>query len=510
MNSWEKAYELFLSFYSKINRVLIISMKYNIFLYLSKIFVDNSADSELYNYYINQYKKIIFNYNDPTIDIFQLIPYIFGVDLDIIYYESTNDDELEMKIMSFGIKKDKSSFDKISIIYFFNYYFIGYQKKDYDNNKKILESVTRKLNEMPIIKYTKEDKIFCNECDKIVDCIELINENNRGICFQCLNKEIDDYLNKRINYIREDYKDGYIDYSFYLRPIDLILKEPLSIKDNIENDVITINNIDYYLLFEETFSQRISILYKKTSLKNSININNNIITDNGNDKEEGENICSICQRQENILASSCGCKFCEDCLYEIFSNITKNQMILNGYEKMKLLLNDSGRCPKCQKTLNMQYLTMLFEGMGKEFGNEYDEAKKRMQILCKTLCFICEKKLKDENNLEVPNKAKKKYNLYKLNVMINKHCIKKNKINEILNNDNGDDYEKENEIDYCDAPHIICTDCYKKNRVGKIKNISEIEYKVMQCNICGIQHYVSVKEWDRWNKNEVCCRCNIF
>ena len=25
-----------------------------------------------------------------------------------------------------------------------------------------------------------------------------------------------------------------------------------------------------------------------------------------------------------------------------------------------------------------------------------------------------------------------------------------------------------------------------------------------------MRHYISVKEWDKWNKHEVCCKCNIF
>jgi hypothetical protein len=150
---------------------------------------------------------------------------------------------------------------------------------------------------------------------------------------------------------------------------------------------------------------------------------------------------------------------------------------------------------------------MLFEEKGKDFGNEYNNAKIRMKNYCKTICFICEKKFDNEKSLEVSHNSKK--DLFQINVMINKHCIKKGKINEIINNDEND-YEKENEIDYCDTPHIVCFDCYKKNKGGKIKKIKEINYKVMMCSICGIQHYVSVKDWDRYNKNDVCCKCDIF
>ena len=519
INLWEKAYDLYLSFYTKISQVLIIYIKYNIFLYLSKIYSDND-NKEIYINYINQYKKIIFNYNDPTLDILQLIPYIYGVKLDLIYLENINEDEFEMKKISFDCGKiDKNNYEKINIIYFNNYYSIGYQKKDFESNSALNELIKKNINKISPIQYIKKDndKIYCEVCEKNVDCVELISDNNKGICSQCLNTEIDEHLNKRISYINEDYKDNYIDYSYYLRPIELVLNEPLSIKDNIENNSIIIRSIDYYLLFEESFSQRISELFKKNTLKNSIlnnnkeinDINNNInnIINNISTNNNDYNACSMCQKSDDILASSCGCKYCEDCLYELLVNITNNEMILNGYEKMQLLLNDSGKCPNCQKMLNLQYLTMLFEERGKEFGNEYNNAKKRMKNYCKTMCFICEKKFNNEKSLEVSHNSKK--DLLQINVMINKHCIKKSKINEIINNDEND-YEKENEIDYCDTPHIICFDCYKKNKGGKVKKIREIQYKVMMCNICGIQHYVSVKDWERWNKNDVCCKCEIF
>ena len=89
--------------------------------------------------------------------------------------------------------------------------------------------------------------------------------------------------------------------------------------------------------------------------------------------------------------------------------------------------------------------------------------------------------------------------------MINKHCI--NDTKKIIDNFNS---EKEKEIDYCDINHVVCLSCFKKNKTVKIKEIDNIQYKVFICNICGIRHYISVKEWDKWNKHEVCCKCNIF
>ena len=518
LNLWEKVFDLYLSLFWKIDPVLIIYIKYNIFIFLTKLYsiYDNNDsennNSEIYTSYINLYKKIIFNYNDPTYDIFQLIPYIYGIKLEIIYFENENEEEFEVKKLSFECPKkiDKNNFEKIYIIYFNNCYHIGYQKNDFDNNNLIFKSMKENLNKMSINQYIKKDKIYCESCDKYVDCIELIIDNNKGICSQCLCSEIDDHLNKRISFINDDYKDHYIDYTYYLRPIELFLKEPISIKDNIENNSIIIKNTDYFLLFEETFSQKISELFKKNIIKNSIIKNNkkdNIIIQETNNinSHEGE-VCSICQKSDDILTSKCGCKFCIDCLYDIFLNVTDNKIILNGYEKLQLFSKGNGKCPQCNEIFNLQYLTILFEDKGKNFEEQYNNSKKRMKNYCKTICFICEKKFNNEKILEVSHNSKKE--LFQINVTINKHCIKRRKkINEI-NNEN--DYERENEIDYSDTQHIICIECYKKNKGGKIKKMGEITYKEIMCNICGIQHYINLKEWDRLSKNDICCKCNIF
>ena len=90
--------------------------------------------------------------------------------------------------------------------------------------------------------------------------------------------------------------------------------------------------------------------------------------------------------------------------------------------------------------------------------------------------------------------------------MINKHCIKDSKKNNEIDNN----YEKEKDLDYSDNTHVVCLNCYKKNKNTKVKQIQNIQYKVLICQICGIRHYINVKEWDKWSKNEVCCKCTII
>ena len=513
LNLWEKSYDLFLSLFSQIDQVLITYIRYNIFLFLSKIFKDYN---DINSIYLNQYKKIIINYNEPTRIIFQLIPFIFGINLEIIYYENKNKDDFRKKNLSFTCPKllVKNNVDTIYIVYYNNCYHIGYQKKDFENNIKIFKSIKDYINISSPIQYKKNEEIFCDICNKNTECIEIINDNNKGICSECLSSEIDEHLNKRISYIKEDYKSNYINYSYYLRPIELHLKEPISIKDKIENNSIIVKNIDYFLIYKKTFTQRISELFslskesssRNIKQKNSIvkNENNSInnLSNFSNVDINNDEICLKCNKKNNVLSSECGCKFCEDCLYEILKNITNDQIILNGYEKLQSSMEDTNKCPLCKKSLNLDYLVMLLKNKGRNFEIEYNEAKIRMKNYCKTLCFGCEKKITNGKSLEVSHNSKRE--MLQVNVMINKHCFKDSK--KIKNID----FEEENGIDYTDSPHIICFGCYKKNKNAKTKSIDEVEYKVITCNICGIRHYVSMKDWDKWHKSDVCCKCNIF
>ena len=189
---------------------------------------------------------------------------------------------------------------------------------------------------------------------------------------------------------------------------------------------------------------------------------------------------------------------------ELLENVTNKQIILNGYEKFQSYNNDENKCPICEQNLNSQNLVILLKEKGRNFEVEYGEAKIRMRNYIKTICFLCGKKFDNDKSLEVSHNARR--DLFSLSVMINKHCIKDSK----KNIDNIVNIEKEKDIDYSDTNHVICLSCYKKNKGVKVKKIENLQYKVLNCNICGIRHYISEKEWDKWNKHEVCCKCYIF
>ena len=518
LNSWDKVYEFYTGFFQQINHVLIKYAKYNIFLLMSKLYSLNEENDAYDNeIYLNQYQKIIIDYNEPTKIIFQLITIIFGINLEILYIENKEENDIIEQNYSFEYSKlakndiNNNKIDKIILMHYNNCYHICYKKKDLLANKEIFDSLKESINEISLIQYTKKGKIKCDICNSSKEFIEIINENNnKGICSQCLSNEIDQYLSRRIIHIKEDIKKNYINYSYYLRPIELYLKEPLSIKNGIENNSIIIKNIDYYLIYETTFSEKISELLNLSEDETSNIINTNIknLNDNIESKINGDDndTCMMCAKNNNILISSCGCKICDDCMYTLVDSITKSQIILNGYEKKQLFEQDLDKCPLCEQKISLNYLIMLLQTQGRNFENETEEATIRMRDYCNSICFNCLKKFENENNIEVEHNKKK--NKIKLNVTINKHCIKEAKKNKIINQNYENEFE--NGIDYNDTQHCLCAQCYKKIKIKRIKKINEENFKVVLCNICGVNHLINEKDWNKIIKSDVCCKCNIF
>ena len=512
LNLWEKAHDFFISFFSQLAQVLVSYMKYNIFLFLSKIYSEYKNDGT--KKYLDQYRKIIIQQMEPTCIIFKLIPHIFGINLEIYYYENKTKKNFREENVSFTCSKlfAKNNVDTIYIIYYNNCYHIGYQKKIFDINKEIYKSIEENLNKKSPIQYMKKDERYCEECDQNTEYIEIINDNHKGICSNCLSNELDEFLIERVSFINHDYYiSDFLNYSYYLRPIELFLKEPISIKNNIENNSITIKNIDYFIIYNKTFSQRISELLPGVGMKKMMKSNkqsdsiNDIEGDNisNNINNNDDDNCIKCKKpQSNLITITCGCKYCEDCLYELLNTITEGQIILNGYEANNISTNDIDKCPDCDKKINLNNIVLLLEEKGRNFEVEYNEAKIRMNNYCKTMCLDCTKKFTNEKSLEVGHNSKKE--ILRLNVMINKHCLKD------LKRNIGEDLDIVPGLDYSESQHVICYDCYKKNKDAKIKRINEVEYKVITCNICSFKHYFNMKDWDKWNKSDACCKCIIF
>ena len=104
-------------------------------------------------------------------------------------------------------------------------------------------------------------------CDQNSGYIKIINDNHKGIRPNCLSREIEIFFERVYSFNHDYYISDCLNYSYYLRPIELFLKEPISIKNNIENNSIIIKNLDYFLIYNKTFSQRISELFPVVSMK---------------------------------------------------------------------------------------------------------------------------------------------------------------------------------------------------------------------------------------------------
>ena len=127
---------------------------------------NDAYDNEIY---LNQYQKIIIDYNEPTKIIFQLITIIFGINLEILYIENKEENDIIEQNYSFEYSKlakndiNNNKIDKIILMYYNNCSHICYKKKDLLANKEIFDSLKESINEISLIQYTKKGKIKCDK-----------------------------------------------------------------------------------------------------------------------------------------------------------------------------------------------------------------------------------------------------------------------------------------------------------------------------------------------------------
>ena len=87
-------------------------------------------------------------------------------------------------------------------------------------------------------------------------------------------------------------------------------------------------------------------------------------------------------------------------------------------------------------------------------------------------------------------------------------------IKKTIENDNNFLDKEENlkdQLDCCEDSHLICFNCHKiLNKIKNGNNKEESTYKKIYCNICNIDHYIDMKEWQSFSKSNRCCKCKIF
>ena len=495
VNLWDKAYIFFISVYNNIlDKALVYYMKYNLFLFLSKIDyvlnIDNKNKSKKKkhhkNYNHSYSEEFIFyqflylmEYSEPKKIIFQCITYIFGISLNILYYDNEKfDNNLCIKNISFKNPYNQEENEKriINLFFCYNNYYICYKKPFLNSNgndivdKTLLDIFVYNLNKFSPIskniniltKYT-----YCEICKKNCNILEIKNElsNNKEstqICDQCLYLQIDEHLLKRTIFL---YEENFKNYLYYLKGINLELFSQRE-KSIIFN--LSLSNNDYIYLYNKTFNERISEIMNK--------------------------ICLHCLKKDILVNIECGCQICFNCIKSLVVEKTKNKIVINIYEKKKLE-KKGFHCPICQKSLNIDNIIKIYNQNGINLEKNLHEAIQRLRNICKKKCLFC---LKKTNKKEFESNKIKAF--FKLNIIKSQEeniKINSNNLEEMLNN--------------CEDSHLICSNCYKI--ISKNKKVIKAEgniYKKIFCNICNIEHYIDMKEWNSFIRQKKCCKCIFF
>ena len=497
---WDRAYIFFLAVYNnELDKALINYMKYNIFLYLSKIDfiinIDNKNKSRKkkhhrsHNNDNNNFKdEFIFDHlghliehSEPSKIIFQCMTFIFGVSLNIFYFENEafeNNLNINNIFFTNHYKNEENENNIVNLIFCYDNYHICYMKNFINANgndkinKALLDIFVNNTNKLcPISKNINilSKYTFCQICNKNCSILEIKddfsnNSENIIICDQCLYLQIDDHLIQRNNFL---YEEKFKNFIYYLQPISLELcgqKE----KNNIFK--FDFSNSDYINLYNKTFNERIS--------------------------EVMHTVCLQCFKRDNLIKIECGCEICFNCIKILIMEKTKNKIILNIYEKKKLEKKNF-HCPICHKGLNIDNFISIFKQNGMNLDYFYNDALQRLKKICQKKCLFCLKKI---NKIEVEsNKMKNHF----------KFSVKKT-----IENDNDFIDKEENlkeQLDCCEDNHLICFNCYKiLNKIKKGIKKEENMYKKIFCNICNIEHFIDMKEWQNLGKAKSCCKCEIF
>lgn len=414
INNINQAYEIFLFSFENQNdfeQVLIRYLRYCIYGYLNNLNFEKKK--------IN-YSSVCIYYNEPSKFVIQSLIKIFNINIKVVFIEGNMEKFKEIEFLN-----SNNNIDLIKIGYFYNNFHIIYQDK-LEINDKFYRS---DLSEILCGFFSEEKIIKCSIC-KNNNFINLY-KFKYSICSNCLEKIINEVLEKRFNCFL---KDNLINYSYYMRPILLS-----------NNPEIKITDTDCINLFNFSFSK---IWGKKI-----------------------KNLCFFCyQFQKNVISIKCECQYCTNCLMQKLYSITNNNIILNGFEKIKNL--------KCECGIDIDLKEIINKIEIRDLEKKEQEAKKRMNHLINNYCCFCLRKI---NKIVIDNF---------INVSIPEDLIN----SKLIKN-----------LDYKEINHLICLDCkinYEMNNKKKDKKI------MLFCQICQLNHlFENTQIKTNSDKSKL---CNIF
>ena len=287
----------------------------------------------LFNKFYKEYLLTMYTFAEKL--VIYIIPFIFGVPLNIFFYESNE----QNKIQKFEYNLENYEFnEEFNLIYKANHYELTYPEVEigkyikfyskYIRNRNIIinpveevvEVEEEKKEEVVEEEEEKNDNIkrICNDCKKPIN----INKNNTELCENCLFK----FLNEQIIKIMQNEKTINLNYE----TLELKTKTNQKYQFNSLLNIIINSSIPNKPIDKESFLKQLRKQFC---------------------------ILDMCPIPSNPLILPCGCSFHDMNCFRTYSK--------DDY------LNDSLICRFCQFYYNFDEILLMF------------------QLLCENLCCMC-------------------------------------------------------------------------------------------------------------------------
>ena len=365
-----------------------------------------------HNLYIEE-RVMIMDYEIDTF-IFFILPHLFNINLRLF---------LDNDNITLECNTPNKNNGTINIIHDFSYYKIGYDS-NFMRYNKIIPYISKEKNEKcNIILINNNTNLICEICKKTPNEFVKLHKIFEQICKNCLLKNINEAIRKRLKLFIEDF---YLHEEYYC------------------SDIQYTNSLEYNLFISNT------------DIKQLYNLSNGIPTIiRGNImKLVTCNLCNEKFEKKKAYTLFCGCIFCQGCLEKLIIEKTNGKVILNEFEKKqeKIIIN----CPKCNT-----YIPNYHFFIDKFFDVEKykEEALNRLQEKMKIHCCICSSK-------DICFGFDLMHNNLNLTHSLCQSC--KFGLDQQLIRDKKRSYQTQFKCIYCKNQHIYnMINCYKDNDISK-------------------------------------------
>ena len=365
-----------------------------------------------HNLYIEE-RVMIMDYEIDTF-IFFILPHLFNINLRLF---------LDNDNITLECNTPNKNNGTINIIHDFSYYKIGYDS-NFMRYNKIVPYISKEKNEKcNIILINNNTNLICEICKKTPNEFVKLHKIFEQICKNCLLKNINEAIRKRLKLFIEDF---YLHEEYYC------------------SDIQYTNSLEYNLFISNT------------DIKQLYNLSNGIPTIiRGNImKLVTCNLCNEKFEKKKAYTLFCGCIFCQGCLEKLIIEKTNGKVILNEFEKKqeKIIIN----CPKCNTYIpNYHFFIDKFFDVEKYKEEALNRLQEKMKIHCcicgsKDICFCFDL---INNNLNLTHS-------------LCQSC--KFGLDQQLIRDKKRSYQTQFKCIYCKNQHIYnMINCYKDNDISK-------------------------------------------